>query len=716
MTAWVYRTQLDSNGIVTVWAHAGVVLAIDFDGNVHKSTDGGVTWSTISTVPAPAIGSFGNLIHDGSKWIWAAGGDITYSSTDGITWTGATTGLSPSNGSICYNGSGIYVVCSATANDPPTVLNVARSVDGVTWTNAHALHAPGSGPSAIIWDGSQFVIVNCIGGGPGSNTDWISTSPDGITWTETSSGSITDIGFLGAAYDRPTYVAQSFNGTIRVATTLLGLFSVSDVTIPGLGSDGGGLEFLDTSFVLQDASGNVATSPDASTWTVVSLNYPGADFTPQVIEDSVNGKWIAFGANNGYLSTLDVGSPLPTVPNVVGDSLPAAVSTIIGATFTVGSITIESSAMVAVDTIISQNPVGGSSEPAATPVDLVVSTGPASVIDKLTQKLLLYLHRVFDKDPHRQLAFRIRYDGTGLTWSILNGVMTLTATGGTGTSHTFNIAHFEIGQLAQFIAALPGYSVPYQDTSAYALLSALALLDSSGDINTSNGDHVYGYTNLLWSYLDANSSELAAARDQIPNALAQMTVPNAQDEWLDFHGSFYNVPRNQDELDNTYAPRMIARVLQPRGNNVAMAVGIQTSSPGAQTVRVIDAIDNTSIAITYNGLIHFDGSEFYDAGLGPGGAYGFFDVDFSFDFAGDVTQDTYYAQILQTVADFRDAGTQLRAVIFRNNGSTSTIVSDSFVGRVRVIVYDDFSGNSYRLLENNLVRLLEDGTARILES
>src|SRR4029077_2641187 len=162
--------------------------------------------------------------------------------------------------------------------------------------------------------------------------------------------------------------------------------------------------------------------------------------------------------------------------------------------------------------------------------------------------------------------------------------------------------------------------------------------------------------------------------------------------------------RNQGELDPAYSPRIIANVLQPRGNNVAMAAAIQSLAPLAQKVRVIDAIDNIAFAITYNGEIHFNGSNIYDAGVG-GSLYGFFDVDLSYDFSGSVTEAQYISIIESTVQAFRDAGTQLQTIIFRNNESNTTIVSDSFVGNVRVIVYDDFSTLSFRLLESGSIRL-----------
>lgn len=451
--------------------------------------------------------------------------------------------------------------------------------------------------------------------------------------------------------------------------------------------------------------------------------YNRTDATFQMLQDNgqPGGAWPVWfwdlpnlDFDDGFTTavTFDTGI---TMPDLVDDPLAGGTAELIGLGLVVGAISFASSAVHLAGAISAQSVPAGDPVVAGTVIDLVISTGPAQgPISKLTQKILIRLHRVFDKNPYPQLAFRLQYDGTGMTWQIANGVLTTTVTAGTGSDLSIPLSAFTVDSLAAMLGALPGYSVPFQDTSEYAQLGALVLMDGSNDINTSNGDHIYGYTNLLWAYIETVGAELGAAKAQIPNMLAQMTVPTAEDEWLDEHGSYYLVPRRADELDAAYAARMVQQVLQPKGNNVAIAMVIQALAPDALNVRVIDSINDLIFTITYNGLIAHNGTAHYDAGLGPDSGYGFFDVDFDYDFTGSVTQDTYFDLIVDTVPNFRDAGTQLRGIIFRNNGSTHLIVSDTIVDGIRVIVYDDFS-TGYRLLENGLVRLLEDGTARLLE-
>lgn len=732
------------------------------------------TYSASSSAFLSGAGVRPGIAFGAGKFVIATGNATGISSSDGgVTWA-SIPGYPASFFNFIAFGNGIFLTGLTWSG---TVVSYATSPDGVTWTNrtfdanvvlGTIINTFHEAYNIKFLNGAFYIFLNTDIGG---DTFELVTSTDGINWTDAlAGGHLNSYGAnqIDMAFGAGVYAVQAA-GSIWSGSTTAALVEQPGV-FPDNFTNVAGIVFGNGKFLTICDDGNLLfTSPDGNTWTSgfvppdVSLHqatpesvgfmsgkfylggfdsafnsrfFSSSDASAWTEEFIPNppgagaGTWLPGSFDGGSGAILVAGSQSnfgvdgaivyatsgTAVPNVVGDTLPTATGVLTTDGFTVGTVTIEDSDTVPAGIVAAQTPVGGTIEPAGTPVNLVVSTGPVSLISKLTQKLLLYLHRIFDKDPHPILAFRVQYNGTGLTWSILNGVLTLTATGGTGTSYTFNIANFAIGQLAQFIAALPGYSVPYQDTSAYALLSALALLDQNGNINVSNGDHVFGYTTLLWAWMDSNSSELGTAKGQITNALAQMSTTTAQDEWLDYHGSFYKVPRLQGELDPAYSPRMIASVLQPRGNNIAIAEAIKSITQAGEPVFVIDAINDTGFAITYNGLIHYDGSEFYDAGLGPDGAYGFFDVDFSFDFSGSVSQSTYFDQILATVADFRDAGTQLRAIIFRNNGSTVTIVSDSFVDGIRVIVYDDFTGASFRLLENGLVRFTEAGDARILES
>lgn len=256
---------------------------------------------------------------------------------------------------------------------------------------------------------------------------------------------------------------------------------------------------------------------------------------------------------------------------------------------------------------------------------------------KLTKRLISFLHRVFDKDPAPFLALRIACDGTGMKWSVSDARLTTTPAGGTAQPLALDLTLFNIAQLANRIAQQPGYSVQYADASQLSLLGATVLMEADGDVAKSNGDHLYGYTNVLWSYMEANAVELRQAEVQIENMLLQMSTSTAEDMWLDELGSYYDVPRMQGEPDGVYGPRIIATVLRPLGNNVAIESALRVINSGLPTT-VTD----------YDQIVN--------------GSYGLFDVEMAV--APEQLVVTAYSalvvSIIETIDRMRDAGTFLR--------------------------------------------------------
>lgn len=277
---------------------------------------------------------------------------------------------------------------------------------------------------------------------------------------------------------------------------------------------------------------------------------------------------------------------------------------------------------------------------------------------KLTKKLISFLNRVFEKDPLPFLALRIACDGSGLTWTIENGILTTVPTGGTAAPLNIDLTLYTIVQLVSYIAAQPGYRVLYVDTSPLSLLLSAVLLDGTGDVSQSNGDHLYGYTNETWSYLQANARELNAASDQVGQMLLQMSTKTGADIWLDELGSYYKVPRLQGELDPSYSLRIVAEVLRPIANNVAMEAAISVYT--GQTVTVTDVVINTPGAPLYNGASLYDGSKLHNSLSTP--RYGLFDVQYGYDLinGGDVAGFT--AIVVGLIDRMRDAGTHLRSL------------------------------------------------------
>lgn len=260
---------------------------------------------------------------------------------------------------------------------------------------------------------------------------------------------------------------------------------------------------------------------------------------------------------------------------------------------------------------------------------------------RLTTKLIGYLNRVFDKDPAKVLAFRLRYSGTSMTWKVQDGVLTTVVVGGAGSGLTVQLGDHTVATLCTFLAAQTGYSVPYQDLSTFSGLSALVLLDGVGNQDASNGDHFNGYTSVLWAYMESVANELTLIRASIVEALLQMSASTASGEWVDEHGSFYNVRRGTGELDAVYAARMIAEVIRARGNNVAIAEAMK-SAVSAESVVVsdYDTITTSSGGVDSYGLFDVTVSSYVDTTMGP-------------------DEDAVIRQIIEVM---RDAGTHLRTL------------------------------------------------------
>ncbi len=273
---------------------------------------------------------------------------------------------------------------------------------------------------------------------------------------------------------------------------------------------------------------------------------------------------------------------------------------------------------------------------------------------QLTTKLLSSINRVFEKDPERFLALRLRHSAP-MNWDIADAVLRTFVADLPQNNLSVDLRQYTLSSLATFLAAQPGYQV-ILPPDPLPPVSATTLIDGEGDINESNGDHLYAYSSLLWSYMEANAVELTTARAQIVEAIEQLSTRTADAEWLDELGSYYAVERRPGELDAQYGPRIIATVLMPRGNNIAIAAAIEQVSNGLRA-RIVDSVDTPVINRFRNGSILFNGAFPHASGEGIY-AHNLFDALFDVDFSSPIAFDA--ARIAAIINDFRDAGNHLR--------------------------------------------------------
>jgi hypothetical protein len=276
---------------------------------------------------------------------------------------------------------------------------------------------------------------------------------------------------------------------------------------------------------------------------------------------------------------------------------------------------------------------------------------------KLTQKLLGHLHKVFCKDPLPFSAIAFQCDGTDMVWAVSDGTLTTAPIGGSASPLSIDLSQYTLTALASYIATQPGYYVTMLVAGSNKLLSSLVLMDSTGS-QADGVTAIAGYTNVLWALMEANASELKAAADSIQTLPGQMATTTAQNVFLDLLGSYYNVPRYTGESDALYGPRIIATVIRPANNNVAIEMAIQQYT--GQLATVTDVVLRGVTGNSYNGEHIHDGSINHNSA--STNIYGLFDVTYSYDLisGGDLT--AFAQTVVALVNTLRAAGTHMRSI------------------------------------------------------
>lgn len=304
---WQHRTNFGSP-VTAVGAHAGTALAIDSNLAVHKSTDGGRTWSQIATLDISLSGAGGNLIFNNGAWLFAAGGAIARSTDNGATWTAIDTGATSAGfGVVAGNGANLLVLITNVLSAPFPQVNYARSTDnGLTWTASDVLVGATLYPTPPVWDGSQFVGIKQA---PITGLTSVATSPDGLTWTFipiTTPAGLSALQLSAGVYTSSTFTTVD---CIVTGTTPANLATATPVPVS---SDINGLNAILSAaglFFAFDGVGGVDNSTDAVNWFVGTLNLTGGDAVNGptcVAYDAVNSSYIAAGAA-GNVSTYPPG-------------------------------------------------------------------------------------------------------------------------------------------------------------------------------------------------------------------------------------------------------------------------------------------------------------------------------------------------------------------------------------------------------------------------
>ena len=281
-------------------------------------------------------------------------------------------------------------------------------------------------------------------------------------------------------------------------------------------------------------------------------------------------------------------------------------------------------------------------------------------------RLLGYVHRVFDRDARSFLALRMRHRSDAFSWSVTDG--RLSGFDGALQLFTINLNAYTLASLIDYLATLDGIVVSNAAAPDALSASASTLVSGGGVQAQSNGDALYSYSSLLWMYMDIMASELAAAKASTINALAQMSLPTADGDWLDEWGGYFSVPRQSGEIDSAYANRVIVEVMRPRGNNKAIEQALFDAFGHA--AQVVDLAKYNAATYLYNGAVNHNSAYAYNGTQTM--VYGLFQVVMDYDVlsGGDHVQFAAAARAL--IEKFRDAGTQMDSLAL-----TGSAISDS---------------------------------------
>lgn len=302
---WTLRTTSGTWNIYSVAAIGNTVVAVGAGEGIIRSTDGGVTWSSISYTGS-AI-DYQDVVTDGSQFVIYGGPSIggaantavvVLTSTDGSTWTTRGTPEPTAyygGGQLTYAGGTYYLAYSGYTSTPIGARTIITSTDAVTW-NIYS--------NSVFYYGSfyfpatnTFVVLS--GGGY-----LLSSSNNGSTWTSRRNQTSTQIITWSIAYGAGLYVAVGSGSSVRSSPDLVtwtartnapqstsnaiiyanGQFvyvtsdyavrstngtSWSSVLVAGSTLNMGlhGIAYGNSLYVVVGLSGYVWTSPDAITWT-----------------------------------------------------------------------------------------------------------------------------------------------------------------------------------------------------------------------------------------------------------------------------------------------------------------------------------------------------------------------------------------------------------------------------------------------------------------
>jgi hypothetical protein len=207
--------------------------------------------------------------------------------------------------------------------------------------------------------------------------------------------------------------------------------------------------------------------------------------------------------------------------------------------------------------------------------------------------LLNRLNRVFSRDPKSVPAFQLKASGNS-NLVISNRVLTITTVGETIPVVTINFNNpydaaksITIADLCNQLNNTSGISVQNISTP-FSGLGAIALLEGTFALSEDDWYNVQIFTSTLWAIFRPLAYILETAKNDVDLAIQQLGFATAQNGFLDYWGTIFDIPRlsipmyaTSDpqhnniigytvEPDYEYSNRLLWETVKPRINNLAI--------------------------------------------------------------------------------------------------------------------------------------------------
>jgi hypothetical protein len=219
----------------------GLFTTVGNGGVIFQSSDA-VSWTPVTSGVTTDLNA---ITYGGGRFIVVGKGGLVLSSTDNVTYTSNTSGTTNDLLSV---GVGLNGLVAVGANG-----TIVHSTDGSSWT--------------VVASGTTQTLYGVIY----ANTAWYAvgaggtllTSADGDIWTALTSGTTADLHAYG--WNGTTSVAVGSGGTIISSTDGTTWTAVTKVTTSDLRALTAGSQFMAVG-----AGGTIISSVDATNWSVVS--------------------------------------------------------------------------------------------------------------------------------------------------------------------------------------------------------------------------------------------------------------------------------------------------------------------------------------------------------------------------------------------------------------------------------------------------------------